>query len=67
MIAIIDYGAGNAGSVKNMLDYLKVECQITNRAKDIEKSDAIILPGVGSFGDCMDSLDKLQLKEYLCC
>lgn len=65
MISIIDYGSGNPGSVKNMIDYLKVDSIITDDIDKISSSDAIILPGVGSFGDCIESLDKLKLKEPL--
>ena len=63
MIAIIDYGAGNLSSVKNALDYLKVESKIVKTAKEIEKSDKIILPGVGSFGFIMKNLRKNKLEE----
>ena len=61
MIAIIDYGAGNLKSVKNTLDYLNVECIITNSAKDIIQADRLILPGDGSFGYMMKNLKKLNL------
>ena len=61
MIAIVDYGAGNLKSVKNAMDYLKVESKITDRAEDIEKADKLILPGVGNFGGIMGSLRKKRL------
>tara|TARA_Y100000310_G_scaffold343460_1_gene451189 strand:- start:7776 stop:8372 length:597 start_codon:yes stop_codon:yes gene_type:complete len=61
MIAIIDYGSGNIQSIKNALDYLKVESTITSDPKIIESADKIIFPGVGSFGYMMDQLNKKQL------
>ena len=61
MIAIIDYGAGNLKSVKNALDYLKVDSKIISRADDILKSDRLILPGDGSFGYMMENLRKKEL------
>lgn len=63
MIAIIDYGAGNLHSVKNALDYIGAECEITSSAEKILAADAVILPGVGAFGDCMISLEKAGLIE----
>lgn len=63
MIAIIDYGAGNLNSVKNALDYLGVYSEITDSAKEIEKADRIILPGVGSFGFMMNNLGKKKLTD----
>lgn len=65
MIAIIDYGAGNLHSVKNALDYIGAECEITSSAEKILKADAVILPGVGAFGDCMRSLEKAGLIEVV--
>ena len=61
MIAIIDYGAGNLKSVKNALDYLKVDCRITDKSGDIKNADRLILPGDGSFGYLMSSLQKKKL------
>lgn len=63
MIAIIDYGAGNLHSVKNALDFLGADSKITSNAEEILAADAVILPGVGAFGDCMASLEKMQLTE----
>ena len=61
MIAIIDYGAGNLKSVKNALDYLKVDSVITNKPEDILKADRLILPGDGSFGFMMKNLERKLL------
>ena len=49
MIAIIDYGAGNIFSVRNALNYLGIENQLTEDISVIEKADKLILPGVGAF------------------
>ena len=66
MIGIIDYGMGNLGSVKNALDYLGMESKILPLPEVLE-CDAVILPGVGAFGDAMKALGpfKLQLLDYL--
>lgn len=63
MIAIIDYGAGNLQSVKKALDYLGEPNLITAKSSEIEAADALILPGVGSFGDAMQSLTDSGLLE----
>ena len=69
MIAIIDYGAGNANSVKNALDYLGYDSLITSEPEKILEADKVIFPGVGSFGDAMKELKKRKLdraiKEYI--
>ena len=44
MIAIIDYGVGNLGSIQNMLNYLQIEAKITCSVEDIWKADKLILP-----------------------
>ena len=63
MIAIIDYGAGNLQSVKKALDYLGEPNLIAAKSSEIEAADALILPGVGSFGDAMQSLTDSGLLE----
>ena len=70
MIAVVDYGAGNLQSVKKALDFIGAPCIITKNADEIQKADKVILPGVGSFGDAMDSThnsasDRKQSYELL--
>lgn len=64
-VAIIDYGLGNVGSVKNALDYLRVESVITDDPKLLTKSTHIILPGVGTFGEGISNLRKRGLEQVL--
>ncbi len=63
MIAIIDYGAGNLQSVKKALDFIGAESVITDSPEIINSCDKILLPGVGSFGDAMDSMNEKGLCE----
>lgn len=65
MITIIDYGMGNLGSIKNMLKKIGVESEITNNKALIEKTEKIILPGVGHFDKAMRNLKELNLIEVL--
>ena len=63
MIAIIDYGAGNIQSVSKALKHIGCDCFITNKKDEILSADGAVLPGVGSFGDTIDSLNKYGIKE----
>ena len=63
MIAIIDYGAGNIQSVYKALKYIGAECEVTSDKDAILNADGAILPGVGSFGDAMDTLGKYGIRE----
>ncbi len=63
MIAIIDYGAGNLQSVKKALDFIGAESVITDNIETINACDKILLPGVGSFGDAMDSMTQKGLVD----
>lgn len=63
MVAIIDYGAGNLSSVKKALDYLGAESEITQDKEKILIASHVILPGVGSFGDAMHSMQERGLVE----
>lgn len=63
MIAIIDYGAGNLQSVKKALDFIGAESVITDNPEVINACDKILLPGVGSFGDAMNSMTEKGLVE----
>ena len=65
MIAIIDYGMGNLKSIENSLKLLNIEFVITSDKDVIQKANALILPGVGSFKQAMDNLKKNNLDKIL--
>ncbi len=65
MIAVIDYNMGNIQSVLNALTLLGEKPVVTREKKIIGESRAIILPGVGAFGDGMKNLQKLNLITTL--
>ena len=64
-IAIIDYEMGNLFSVKRACEFAHLNGIITNSITEIASSDAVILPGVGAFGDAMKNLIKLRLVRIL--
>ncbi|HHV96907.1 MAG TPA: imidazole glycerol phosphate synthase subunit HisH [Clostridiaceae bacterium] len=65
MIGVIDYKAGNAPSVLNALQKLNIPSSLVSTPYEIEKSDGIILPGVGSAQATMDSLKELNILDVL--
>ena len=60
-VALVDYGAGNLRSVANALRALGVEPAIAAAPGDLAGATHLVLPGVGSFGDCMAQLEKRAL------
>ena len=64
-ITIIDYGMGNILSIQNAINFLGYKSLLSNEPKIIEKSDVLILPGVGSFNEAMKRLNKLKLVEAI--
>ena len=62
-IALIDYGIGNITSIANAI--IKIGCVpvLTDDRKKILSSDALILPGVGSFPAGMKNLNKKSLQQ----
>ena len=63
MIAIIDYGAGNIQSVNKALKHIGCDAFITRDKEQILKADGAVLPGVGSFGDTMDTMNSYGIKD----
>lgn len=65
MIAIIDYDAGNLKSVEKALIYLGEDVIVSRNKEEILSADAVILPGVGSFGDAMSKLKTYDLVDTI--
>lgn len=63
MIAIIDYGAGNVRSVSKAFAHIGCDVTVTNDRDLILKADSAVLPGVGSFGDTVDTMDSLGIRK----
>ncbi len=56
MIAIIDYGMGNLRSIYNALMNVNGDPVIVSDSAKLSGADAVVIPGVGSFGDGMNNL-----------
>jgi imidazole glycerol-phosphate synthase subunit HisH len=65
MISIVDYGLGNLGSIHNMLRKLGVAVQVTSDPTTVADAEKLILPGVGSFDNGMENLERLGLVPVL--
>lgn len=62
-ILILDYGMGNIQSVRNAFAANGCHVIASRRAGDVARADALVVPGVGSFGDCMANLRRYGLRE----
>lgn len=65
MIAIVDYGMGNLGSIANMFKKIGVPSLVTSDAGQITVADKIVLPGVGAFDTAMIRIAELGLRDVL--
>jgi len=63
--AIVDYSVGNLKSVANAMSYIGQNTLITSDPVELERADAIILPGVGAFPNAADKLREKGLDKVL--
>ena len=63
MLALIDYGSGNIRSVENALRHEGADVQLISTPAGLAAADAVVLPGVGAFGDCAQGLQQRGLWE----
>lgn len=62
-IAVVDYGIGNLRSAEKALQHLGADAALTSDVGAIDRADAVVLPGVGAFGACMQSLRAHGLED----
>lgn len=55
-VAVVDYDAGNTLSVTRALEKVGAAVDLTPDPDRVASADAVVLPGVGAFGDCMKKL-----------
>ncbi len=65
MIAVVDYGMGNLKSVTNAFRKLGTQIVVTRDRETIRKASAVVLPGVGAFGKCIENLKAFDLFDFL--
>ncbi len=64
-ISVVDYGVGNLKSIANALSYLGFDTKFTGEARELEQSDAVLLPGVGAFPDAAKKLRSTGLDQTI--
>ena len=62
-VAVIDYGIGNLRSAEKALQRAGADASLTSSADDIASADAVVLPGFGNFGRCMQALHAAGLAQ----
>jgi imidazole glycerol-phosphate synthase subunit HisH len=61
VIALLDYGSGNLRSVEKALRKVGADVRVTTSPAGTNGASGVVLPGVGAFDDCLNSLEKQQL------
>src|SRR3712207_2362375 len=62
-VAVIDYDAGNTLSVTRALEKVGARVDLTADPGRVARADAVVLPGVGAFGDCVKKLAEGGMDE----
>jgi glutamine amidotransferase len=65
MIAIVDYGMGNLRSVEKGFLKVGVDARVVTDPKAVDDAEAVVLPGVGAFRNCMRNLKEMSLTESI--
>jgi glutamine amidotransferase len=63
LVAVLDYGIGNLRSAQKALQHCGADARLTADPGLVADADAVVLPGVGAFGACMDALRAAQLES----
>jgi imidazole glycerol-phosphate synthase subunit HisH len=64
-VGVVDYGAGNLGSVLRALEALEAQPFVIHTPQDFVRAGHVIFPGVGAAGQAMAALKKSGLEESL--
>ena len=62
-VAVVDYDAGNTFSVTRALEKVGARVYLTSDPEEVLTADAVVLPGVGAFGDCVRKLKERGMDE----
>ncbi|CAB4607320.1 unannotated protein [freshwater metagenome] len=62
-VAVLDYGIGNLRSAQKALERVGADAVLTSDASVVSSADAVVLPGVGAFGACMNALRDVGLES----
>jgi len=64
-VAVLDYGIGNLRSAQKALERVGADAVLTADAGIAASADAVVLPGVGAFGACMNALRTAGLESVV--
>lgn len=64
-VGVVDYGSGNLRSVCKALEASGASASLISEASQLAEMDAVVVPGVGSFGDCAANLQGAGLWDPL--
>lgn len=62
-VVVVDYGMGNVLSVCRAVEHLGGKAWLTSAVEEVAQAKRLVLPGVGSFADCMSALRERDLIE----
>jgi len=65
LVAVLDYEIGNLRSAQKALQHLGADARLTADAGLVRAADAVVLPGVGAFGRCMDAVRAHGLEPLV--
>lgn len=65
MIVVVDYGMGNLRSVAKAFEKVGFNIKVSSNPKDIKNAKAIVVPGVGAFGDAVHNLKRFNLFDEI--
>lgn len=65
MIAILDYGSGNLRSALRAFESTGKKVFLTSDPDVAFKADALVVPGVGAFGSCMEGLLRVNGDQII--
>lgn len=63
LVAVLDYGIGNLRSAQKALEHVGADARLTADPGLVADAAAVVLPGVGAFGRCMEALHRTGLAE----
>ena len=64
-VTILDYSSGNISSIKYVINKLGLKCKVSKKRDEILNSNYLIIPGVGSYDNCMNKILKFNLKKVI--
>jgi len=63
LIAVLDYGIGNLRSAEKALQHVGADARLTRDTGLVRDAHAVVLPGVGAFGACMEAFRSAGLED----